>query len=174
MGFFLEVPWWNLVIRCAAIYLALFIILRIFGKREIGQFTIFDLVFVLLVANAVQPAMTGPDSSLLGGFIIILVLVVMNRILAFIRSRLPSRWSFFFDPTPTVIARDGAWDFAALGKEGVDHEDCEMALREHGVASIMEVKLAVLEADGSISVIPTPQGARGRRVRRKVRLVAHR
>ena len=174
MGFFLEVPWWNLVIRCAAIYLALFIILRIFGKREIGQFTIFDLVFVLLVENAVQPAMTGPDSSLLGGFIIILVLVVMNRILAFIRSRLPSRWSFFFDPTPTVIARDGAWDFAALGKEGVDHEDCEMALREHGVASIMEVKLAVLEADGSISVIPTPQGARGRRVRRKVRLVAHR
>ena len=60
----LAVPWWELIVRSAVIYFALIVALRLFGKRQIGQFTIFDLVLILLVANAVQPAMTGPDNSL--------------------------------------------------------------------------------------------------------------
>src|SRR5438270_6486889 len=60
----LGVPWWELALRAVVIYLVFFVGLRIFGKREIGQFTVFDLVLVLLVANALQPAMTGPDTSL--------------------------------------------------------------------------------------------------------------
>src|SRR2546423_12316126 len=71
-------PVWSLILRSAAIYIVLLAGLRIFGKREVGQFTLFDLVFVLLVANAVQPAMTGPDSSLLGGEIVVFSLLAAN------------------------------------------------------------------------------------------------
>ncbi|MGH7863245.1 MAG: DUF421 domain-containing protein, partial [Candidatus Dormibacteraceae bacterium] len=76
--FTLGVPALEIILRSVAIYAALFVALRIFGKREVGQFTLYDLVFVLLVANAVQPAMTGPDSSLSGGLIIVATLAVIN------------------------------------------------------------------------------------------------
>jgi len=69
--FRLSIPWTHLVIRAIIIYIAFFIGLRLFGKRELGQFTTFDLVLVLLVANALQPAITGPDNSVTGGVIII-------------------------------------------------------------------------------------------------------
>ncbi len=73
------VPPWELAFRAALIYIALVVALRVFGKREVGQFTLFDLVLVLLVANAVQPAMTGPDTSLGGGLVIIATLLLVNR-----------------------------------------------------------------------------------------------
>ena len=69
--FHFGVPFWQLIVRSAVIYLVLLAALRLFGKREVGQFTLYDLVLILLVANAVQPAMTGPDASLGGGMIII-------------------------------------------------------------------------------------------------------
>jgi uncharacterized membrane protein YcaP (DUF421 family) len=80
-------PAWDLVLRCVVIYFALLAGLRLTGKREVGQITLFDLVFVLLVANAVQPAMTGPDSSLLGGLIIIVVLLTINLLIDRLRIR---------------------------------------------------------------------------------------
>src|SRR2546422_303988 len=80
--FHLGIPWWHLVIRAALIYVIFFIGLRLFGKRELGQFTAFDLVLVLLVANALQPAMTGPDSSITGGMIIVATLLLFNRSVA--------------------------------------------------------------------------------------------
>src|SRR2546427_6371504 len=67
--FKLGIPWSHLVIRAVIIYVVFFIGLRLFGKRELGQFTTFDLVLVLLVANALQPAITGPDNSVTGGAI---------------------------------------------------------------------------------------------------------
>jgi uncharacterized membrane protein YcaP (DUF421 family) len=140
---------------------------RVFGKREIGQFTLFDLVLVLLVANAVQPAMTGSDSSLAGGVLIILTLVLTNRALAEGRRRLPFLRGLLESP-PTTIARDGAWLNDAVQQEGLDTDDLESALRAHGIASVEEAALAVLESDGSISVVPRgdrPHSARGRRVR---------
>jgi uncharacterized membrane protein YcaP (DUF421 family) len=70
----------ELVGRSVIVYVALLVALRIFGKREVGQFTIYDLVFVLLVANALQPAMTGPDTSLVGGLVLIGSLVIANAI----------------------------------------------------------------------------------------------
>ena len=76
----LGVPWWELALRAVVIYLVFFVGLRIFGKREIGQFTVFDLVLVLLVANALQPAMTGPDTSLTGGLILIAITVATGTI----------------------------------------------------------------------------------------------
>ena len=168
----LAVPWWELVVRSIVIYALMIGILRVFGKREVGQFTLFDLVLILLVANAVQPAMTGPDSSLLGGMIIIVTLVATDRILALARARLPFVHRLL-EATPTVIARDGAWQTQAMDREDLTVDDAEMALREHGVESVNDVELAVLEADGSISVVPRDRvgGPDVHRPRRRLRLV---
>jgi len=138
--------------RSAIIYIVLLIGLRLFGKREVGQFTLFDLVLVLLVANAVQPAMTGPDTSLLGGLVIVATLLIINRALALLR--LHNSWARrFLEGTPTILARDGEWNDTALKHEGLDEDDVSMALREHGYGDVSEVGLAVLETDGSISIV---------------------
>ena len=167
--FKLGVPWAHLVVRAIIIYVVFFIGLRLFGKRELGQFTTFDLVLVLLIANALQPAITGPDTSVTGGAIIIVVLLVFNRMVALLRSR----WAWFdalIDPPPTVVVQDGEISKPALEKEGLSITDVEMAIREHGVNQMSEVKQAVLENDGSISVVTKGSGQRYRR-RRRVRFL---
>jgi uncharacterized membrane protein YcaP (DUF421 family) len=165
------VPLWEIAARSALIYCAIVIGLRLFGKREIGQFTIFDLVLVLLIANAVQPAMTGPDFSATGGLVIILVLLALNLLVALIRLKVPFARKLL-EGTPTIIARDGAWIDAAMDRSGVIMDDAMMALREHGIDKIDDVLLAVLETDGSISVVPTEatllRGKRKVRYRRRV------
>jgi uncharacterized membrane protein YcaP (DUF421 family) len=150
----LGTPPLELVIRAAIIYIVFFGALRLFGKREIGQFTLFDLSLVLLAANALQPAMTGPDASITGGLIVILTIFAINRSLAAlrVRSRLIRRLLEF---GPTVVGRDGAWYLPELVRQGLDLPDVEAALREHGLDSVKEMKLATLEPDGSISIVAT-------------------
>jgi uncharacterized membrane protein YcaP (DUF421 family) len=167
--FQLGIPWTHLVIRAVIIYIAFFVGLRLFGKRELGQFTTFDLVLVLLVANALQPAITGPDNSVTGGVIIIAILLIFNRAVALLRSR----WMWFdtlIEPPPTVVVQDGEISKVALEKEGLSETDVEMAVREHGVDKMSDVKMAVLENDGSISVVSKGSGNRYRR-RRRVRFL---
>lgn len=149
----LELPVWELVVRSTLIYLVMVAALRLFGKREVGQFTLIDLVLILLIANAVQPAMTGPDTSLTAGLVIIVTLVVVNRGISLARTHVPFVQRLIESP-PTVLARDGAWVKAALKREELSVEDCEMALREHGIEDVSKVRLAVLEPDGTISVVP--------------------
>lgn len=164
--FHLAVPLWQIVARSIVIYLVLMTGLRIFGKREVGQFTVFDLVLVLLVANAVQPAMTGPDSSLTGGVVIIAVLLALNLALALLRTR-SVVMRRLLEGHPTVIAQNGAWLLPAMRHEGLSEDDAVMALREHGIDDVKGVELAVLETDGSISVVPSDQTVL--RSRRKLR-----
>jgi uncharacterized membrane protein YcaP (DUF421 family) len=167
--FRLGIPWTHLLLRAVIIYIAFFIGLRLFGKRELGQFTTFDLVLVLLVANALQPAITGPDNSVTGGVIVIAVLLLFNRGVAMVRSR----WPWFdalIDPPPTVVVQDGEISQPALEKEGLSDTDVEMAIREHGIDKLSDVKQAVLENDGSISVVTKGSGERFRR-RRRVRFL---
>lgn len=167
--FRLGVPWWELVIRSLLIYAVFFIGLRLFGKRELGQFTVFDLVLVLLVANALQPAITGPDSSVTGGVIIILVLLLINRGIAVLRSRWPA-FDRLVEPPPTVVCEDGSLIKKNLEKEGLSVDDVQMALREHGIDKVSDCKLAVLENDGSISVVSKDSPNSYRR-RRRVRFL---
>jgi uncharacterized membrane protein YcaP (DUF421 family) len=138
--------------RALLIYMGLLIALRLFGKREVGQFTLYDLVFILLVANALQPAITGPDSSLLGGFILIITLVGLNYVVGMLDS-LP-RFHRLFTPAPAVIVREGKYMTDVMKREGVDQEEVEMSMREHGINDLKEVQLAVLEPDGTISIVP--------------------
>jgi uncharacterized membrane protein YcaP (DUF421 family) len=140
-------------LRAVVIYAALLIALRIFGKREVGQFTLYDLVFILLVANALQPAITGPDTSLGGGFVLIVVLVGVNYLVGKL-DNMP-RFHNLFAAAPAVIMRNGKYMPDVMKKEGVDVGEVEMAMREHGVTDIKDVQLAVLEPDGTISVVPT-------------------
>ncbi|HEV1997318.1 MAG TPA: YetF domain-containing protein [Candidatus Dormibacteraeota bacterium] len=166
----LGVPWWELILRSAAIYLALLFGFRIFGKREVGQMTLFDLVVVLLVANAVQPAMTGPDASITGGLIIIVTLLLLNHAISFVRVRVP--WfNKLVEPSPVVVARNGQWMREELKKQELTDEEALAALREHGLESVAETKEVVLEADGSLSVVPK-DGAQHHH-RRHVRFIRH-
>jgi uncharacterized membrane protein YcaP (DUF421 family) len=143
----------ELVARSVIVYALFLTALRLSGKRELGQFTIFDLALVLLASNALQPAITGPDASIPGAVIIIASLFTLNHLTAFARKR----WALarrILDYAPTVLARNGKWIQAAIEHDDLDMEDLEAAIREYGLESIGEVKLATLEHDGSISVVP--------------------
>jgi len=84
------IPLWDIVLRTAGVYVAILLGLRLAGKREIGQMTVFDLVVLLLLANAVQNAMVGPDTSLGGGLLAAIVLLVLNALVARLRLRWPA------------------------------------------------------------------------------------
>jgi uncharacterized membrane protein YcaP (DUF421 family) len=143
----------ELVLRSVIVYVLFLAALRLSGKRELGQFTIFDLALVLLASNALQPAITGPDASIPAALIIIATLFALNRLTAIARKRsaLARR---ILDYAPTVVAKNGKWIEAAIGREDLDMDDLEAAIREYGLESVKEVKLATLEHDGSISVVP--------------------
>ncbi len=161
--FALATPGWEILLRAAAVYLAVLIGLRLAGKREIGQMTVFDLVVLLLLANAVQNAMVGPDTSLAGGILAAAALLVLNAVVARLRLRWP-RLRRVVEGSPTLLVVHGEVIADHLRREGLDQETLEAALREHGVANLSDVETAVLEVDGSISVIPT--GVQTKRVRR--------
>jgi len=141
------------VIRAVVIYVALLVALRLFGKREVGQFTLYDLVFILLVANALQPAITGPDTSVVGGVVLIVALVGTNYAVGKLDSM--PRFHRLFTAAPAVIVKDGKCLDDVMKREGVDKAEVEMSMREHGIMDMKEVQLAVLEPDGTISIVPT-------------------
>ena len=163
----LGTPPLELILRTVIVYVAFILALRVFGKREVGQFTLFDLALVLLAANALQPAITGPDNSITGGVIIVSTMFALNLGVSRLRERVPLVRRIL-EPQPTVLARDGVWIPAAVEREGLDDTDLEAALREHGIARVEDVSLAVLEDDGSISLVPVdgiPAVRRRRRLR---------
>lgn len=166
--FHLGVPAWELGVRSVVVYVALLLALRLFGKREVGQFTVYDLVLVLLVANAVQPAVTGPDSSLLGGIFIIATLVLVNFGIS--RLDLVPQLHGVFAPAPALIIKDGRYIEDRIRSEGLNRDEVDMAIREHGLTDVSQVAMGVLEADGSLSIVGRDSVSRGhQRLRRRYR-----
>ena len=158
----------ELMARTAIVYIVFVAVLRVFGKRELGQFTIFDLALLLLAANALQPAMTGPDDSVGGGLVILATIFLLNWLTAIARERVP--WvRRVLEPEPTVLARDGAWLDDAVQSQDLDDQDLAAALREHGLDRIEDARLVVLEQDGSISVVPKESDNEALRRRRRGR-----
>jgi uncharacterized membrane protein YcaP (DUF421 family) len=156
----------ELILRTVIVYLIFLVALRLFGKRELGQFTVFDLALILLAANALQPAITGPDISIPGAALIVATLFSLNALVARLRHQYPFVRRLLESPV-TIIARDGAWLTEALAHEDLDDDDLEAALREHGLDSVAEVRLAALEQDGSISIVPADGGPMQLRARRR-------
>ena len=156
----------TVVLRTVVVYFALLLLLRVAGKRELGQMTPFDLVVLLIISNAVQNAMVGPDTSLTGGLLAAAVLVLTNYVV--VRFALRLGWlSRRVIGTPTLLVHDGKLIAEHCRQEGVTEDEVLQALREHGVDELSEVKSAVLEVDGTISVVP--MSAASNRTRRRIR-----
>jgi uncharacterized membrane protein YcaP (DUF421 family) len=160
----------GILLRTGAVYILVLVGLRLAGKREIGQMTIFDLVVLLLLSNAVQNAMVGGDSSLVGGLVAAGLLLLLNGLVARATLRWPQLRRTLVG-TPTLLVLHGEILTEHLRREGVSQDDLETALREHGISAIEGVDMAVLEIDGSISVVPTDQPMK--KGRRNVRLLHH-
>jgi uncharacterized membrane protein YcaP (DUF421 family) len=148
----------EVILRTTVIYLTLFVALRLLGKREVSQFTPFDLILLLTLANSVQNAMVGDNTSLAAGIAAALTLLIVNFILgkALARHRKLRHW---LEGTPTLLVRHGKIEWRAVKHENLDMEILMTAIRSHGLQEIAEVDLAVLELDGSISVIGTHEGS---------------
>ena len=160
-------PWYEILLRTFVVYLAVLVLLRVAGKRELGQMTPFDLVVILVIANAVQNAMTGGDNSLTGGILAAGTLTGVNIAVGRWGSRIPL-FRRLVASQPTLLLRDGKPLKDALARERVDVEELEMAARQHGIADLEGVTAAVLEEDGSISIIPK-EGTQVRRTARRFR-----
>lgn len=157
-----SVPFFLSVIaaRTAIVVLALLVAVRLFGKRQVGGMNIYDLVLVLLLANAVQNAMTRGSGMLGVGIVSAGVLLLLDRFLGTVFVKRPALEARLVG-TPTVIIKDGQLERAHMRREGVTEEEVLAALRGYGVSQVSEVKLAVLEADGSLSVVPTAHAPGG-------------
>src|SRR5579862_6048854 len=142
----------QIVLRTAVIYLLVLIGVRLSGKREVGQMTPFVLTLLLLLSNSVQNAMTGPDTSLLGGVIAASTLLVLNYGVAGV-SGSNRRLRRLIEGQPTLLVHDGKIIDAHMARERVSMDELHRALREHGINSCDQVALAVLEVDGSISCL---------------------
>ncbi|HYA25848.1 MAG TPA: YetF domain-containing protein [Terriglobales bacterium] len=142
----------EIVLRTAVIYLVVLAGVRLSGKREVGQMTPFDLTLLLLISNAVQNAMTGPDTSLLGGVVAACTLLIMNYFVAEVSGG-NRRFRKFVQGQPSLLVHDGQVIASHMAKEHVSMDELQRALREHGIASMHDVALAVLEVDGSISFL---------------------
>ncbi len=151
--FDLGTDWWEIVLRSAVVYIALLVGLRLTGKRQIGQMAPFDLVVILLVANAVQNAMVGPDTSLLGGLISAGVLLGANVVVSHSRDRIPGLRRAL-EGQPAILVSDGKVIAKAVADEQIDMDELEQAIREHGIEKLEDVRMAVLEVDGTISIVP--------------------
>ena len=148
----MAVPWWELIVRSAVVYLFLIVILRISGKRQVGQLAPFDLVLLLVLSNAVQNSMNGGDNSLVGGLISAATLIALNfgvGLATFKSKRLETA----IEGRPQVLVHDGKLFEDVMAKAQLTHHELQGALRQCGCASIEDVKSAVLENNGAISVI---------------------
>lgn len=142
----------EIVLRTVVIYLVVLIGVRLSGKREVGQMTPFDLTLLLLISNSVQNAMTGSDTSLVGGIAAAITLLLLNYLIAEL-SGTNRRFRKVIEGQPTLLVHDGQLIPAHMAKEHVSMDELERSLREHGINNYHDVALAVLEVDGSISCL---------------------
>jgi uncharacterized membrane protein YcaP (DUF421 family) len=142
----------DILFRCASVYFFMLIALQLFGKKELSQLNTPDVILILLISNAVQNAMVGSNSSLIGGLIAAIVLFTLN----FIIKKLIFKYkkiSNLIQGKPEILIHNGQLDFKVLRKLNISNSELEQAIREHGVGSFKDVKLAILEIDGNISII---------------------
>jgi len=142
----------QIVVRTGVIYLLVLIGVRLSGKREVGQMTPFDLTLLLLLSNSVQNAMTGPDTSLLGGAVAAATLLILNYLVADVSGG-NRRLRRLIQGQPSLLVHDGKIIEPHMEREHVSMDELQRALREHGISSCDQVALAVLEVDGSISCL---------------------
>jgi uncharacterized membrane protein YcaP (DUF421 family) len=142
----------SIVVRTCSVYLLVLVGVRLTGKREVGQMTPFDLTLLLLLSNSVQNAMTGPDTSLMGGAVAAGVLLTLNYVIAEL-SGVNRRFRRMVQGSPTLLIHNGQLLMDHLHREHLTVDEVKRALREHGIGNISEVAVGVLEVDGSLSFL---------------------
>lgn len=148
--------WWEFILRAAIVYFTLLVLVRLTGKRTVGQFSPFDLVVVMLLSEAVSGSINGQDGSLPGGIISAATLIVLNVAVVMLASRF-RKMDELLQGKPVLVGRDGTIYKDVLARERVPVTDVEEALRENDCA-IENMRMAVLEADGSISILKKSGG----------------
>jgi uncharacterized membrane protein YcaP (DUF421 family) len=166
--FSLEISALEIIARTIIVYGALLVALRLAGKRELGQMTPFDLVVLLLVSEAVQNSIIGGDMSLTGGLIAAGVLISANYGLGAATERI-TLLREALEGTPTLLVSNGRFLRKNMRKENLDEDEVLMAIRQHGVEDVNGVRLALLETDGTISVVPVDSKPQSRRPRKAFR-----
>ncbi len=150
----LTIPIWEFVLRGAVVYVFLLVLLRLTGKRQIGQLATFDLVLLLVLSNAVQNSMNGGDSSLVGGLVSALTLVALNFLVGLATSR-SKRIEAFIEGRPEVLVHNGKLYPDVLMHAQLTRHELDTAIRAAGCDSVKDVRVAILENNGSITVLPT-------------------
>ncbi|MFV8376939.1 DUF421 domain-containing protein [Flavobacterium sp. LB1P62] len=159
-------PYLDIIIRSAAVYFFMVIALRFFGKKELSQLNTADVILILLISNSVQNAMVGNNTSLYGGMAAATVLFTINFILKKLMFRYP-KFSDFMQEKPEILIHDGNLDFKALSKLNISSDELKEAMREHGIEFFKDVKLAMLEIDGNISIISGNENLKQTHYKRK-------
>lgn len=145
-------PLLDIALRTLSVYFFMLIGLRLFGKNQLSQLNAGDIILLLLISNAVQNAMVGPDTSLKGGLFAALILFAANFLVKKLMFKNPEVRDFI-EEDPVILIKDGKVNEVALNKSEITIDELEESIREHGVEHIQDVKLSVLEVDGNISVI---------------------
>jgi uncharacterized membrane protein YcaP (DUF421 family) len=145
------------VLRASAIFVFLLLVFRVTGKRSLAQITTFDFVLLLIIGEATQQALLGDDFSVMNAWIVIATLMGLDLLLSQLKHRFPGL-DPVIDSVPLVVVADGKLIEERAGHERVDLEDVLAAAREkHGLERLEQIKYAVLERSGGISIIPAPE-----------------
>ena len=152
--FDMQLPWWEFAVRAGVVYLVLLAMVRLTGKRTVGQFTPFDLIVVLLLSEAVSGSIAGQDESLTGGLIAAATLLLLNVLIAYASSR-SKRFDTLVEGNPVLVGRDGVVYEDVLKRQRVTRADFDKALREAD-CELRDMRLAILEADGIINIMKKP------------------
>lgn len=150
----IDLPHWSeFVIRAVVVYFFLLVLLRLTGKRQVGQLAPFDLVLLLVLSNSVQNSMNGGDNSVTGGLILASTLVGINSCVGWLTFR-SKTLEAIIEGRPVILVHDGRIDHAAMRQVHMTTHELEASLRAAGFAGPAEVRFAVLENTGKVSVIP--------------------
>lgn len=155
-------PWWEFALRALLVYGFLLLVLRLTGKRQVGQLAPFDLVLLLVLSNAVQNSMNAGDNTVGAGFILVISLLAVNGVVGWLTWRF-KRAESFFEGSPQILVHNGVVDERRLAAERMTRHELMAAVRQAGLADLAEVRVAILETNGRINVIarngssgPTP------------------
>jgi uncharacterized membrane protein YcaP (DUF421 family) len=151
----LTVPWWEFIVRGVVVYVFLLALLRSTGKRQIGQLAQFDLVLLLVLSNSVQNSLNAGDNSLIGGLISAGTLVVLNMGVGYVTYK-SKRLEDQIEGVPQILVHNGKLNGPTLEQAKLTHHELNAAIRQAGCGSLAEVRYAVLENNGAISIVPFP------------------
>jgi uncharacterized membrane protein YcaP (DUF421 family) len=150
----------NSILRAAAVYLFLLVVFRLAGKRTLSQITTFDAILLLIISEAIQQALIDTDNSMTNAFLIVVTLVGLDVLLTLWKMR-SARFERLIDGLPVIVIADGKVRREEMRRERIDEADVLAAARSHqGLERLDQIKYAVIEQSGEITVVPTAE-ARG-------------